>query len=469
MKKMLALVSALCMMCAVVPVLPVQESTSISASAEDLTYQNLKYRNKGTYVLISGITDTEMKEVIIPDKIEDLEVRGICDNSFLNCTALETVVLPDSVTQIGMYCFKGCVNLKNINLPAGVKTITNNTFENCTSLEQIVFPESLTSIGSNAFCNTGLKEVEIPAHVTALNDVCFAECKKLEKVSIAEGVQNIGRGSFKNCSSLVSASIPSTACLGYQIFENCTSLTDVSIAEGAYFDIARKGTNMFAGCTSLERIHFPKSFTCAGGYMFADCDSLTEIDLPENVENIWEEAFMGCDSLKKVIIRNPKCVFTDKSTTICNTYENNNVVFDGVICGYEGSTAQAYAEKYHYQFEVLSSEPETEEPTEIEPETAEPTEIETETAEPTETETETAEPTEIETETQEETLKLGDASGDGRVDIIDVIVVNKAVLGKEIITDAQLKAIDFNENGKPDPDEALTLLKYIVGITTELK
>ena len=62
------------------------------------------------------------------------------------------------------------------------------------------------------------------------------------------------------------------------------------------------------------------------------------------------------------------------------------------------------------------------------------------------------------------TFLIGDVTGENSVDILDVIALNKAVLGKETLTEAQLQAVDFNQNGKPDADEALTLLKYIVGL-----
>jgi len=61
----------------------------------------------------------------------------------------------------------------------------------------------------------------------------------------------------------------------------------------------------------------------------------------------------------------------------------------------------------------------------------------------------------------------GDADSNGKVDILDVITINKAIMGKESITDTQLKAIDFNGNGKPDSEESLTLLKYIVGLISD--
>ena len=64
-----------------------------------------------------------------------------------------------------------------------------------------------------------------------------------------------------------------------------------------------------------------------------------------------------------------------------------------------------------------------------------------------------------------ETPLEGDTDGNGKTDILDVIIINKAVLSKEKLTDEQLKAIDFNNNGKPDAEDALILMKKIVGLT----
>ena len=63
--------------------------------------------------------------------------------------------------------------------------------------------------------------------------------------------------------------------------------------------------------------------------------------------------------------------------------------------------------------------------------------------------------------------KAGDATGDGEVDILDVITMNKAIMGKETLEEAYLANIDFNKNQKPDADEASKILKYIVGLITE--
>lgn len=64
---------------------------------------------------------------------------------------------------------------------------------------------------------------------------------------------------------------------------------------------------------------------------------------------------------------------------------------------------------------------------------------------------------------------LGDVSGDGSIDIIDAIMINKAVLGKENLTKAQQAAADINGNGTPDSGDSLILLKYITGVIDTLQ
>lgn len=67
-----------------------------------------------------------------------------------------------------------------------------------------------------------------------------------------------------------------------------------------------------------------------------------------------------------------------------------------------------------------------------------------------------------------ESLQTGDADGSGNIDILDVITINKTILGKEKLSDAQIEAADINRNGIPDFDDSLVLLKYIVDLVQTL-
>jgi len=77
-------------------------------------------------------------------------------------------------------------------------------------------------------------------------------------------------------------------------------------------------------------------------------------------------------------------------------------------------------------------------------------------------------PTEAEKPTEETpgNIVKGDADCSGEVDILDVITINKAIMGKENLSEQGLKNVDFDGNGKPDSSEAMTVLKLIVGMIT---
>jgi len=65
----------------------------------------------------------------------------------------------------------------------------------------------------------------------------------------------------------------------------------------------------------------------------------------------------------------------------------------------------------------------------------------------------------------EETVLAGDVNSDGVVNILDAIIVNRAVLGKEILDTQQKAAADLNGDGVPDSVDSLMILKMIVGIS----
>ena len=73
------------------------------------------------------------------------------------------------------------------------------------------------------------------------------------------------------------------------------------------------------------------------------------------------------------------------------------------------------------------------------------------------------EPTEI-GDNAEVVVKAGDLNLDDKLNILDVIILNKAILGKEKLTSVQELAADANKDEKIDASDSLAIMKSIVGL-----
>ena len=114
------------------------------ASLEKITVEqgNPKYHSFGNCLI-----DTEKKILIrgsnnsiIPD---DGSVVRIDNNAFEGCNKLESIVIPNGVTEIFNNAFKNCQKLKSVTIAESVTYVCNPYFEDCNSLVSITASRSL--------------------------------------------------------------------------------------------------------------------------------------------------------------------------------------------------------------------------------------------------------------------------------------------------------------------------------------
>ena len=345
---------------------------------------------------------TYLTNVTLPEKEDTIDGYAIRSCAFSG-TAISSVTLPDSLTDIGYSAFSGCEQLTKIAIPGNVKIIDGSAFYGCVRLADVTLGNSVEEIGGYA----------------------FSDCKRLEKLTMPDSLKIMGYYAFSNCTSLTSVSLGGVEQMGYRIFNGCTSLkkltipktltetdsyssggplagsgiTSVTFEKGienipAYIcagatyltnvtlpekedtidgyairscafsgtaissvtlpdSLTDIGYSAFSGCEQLTKIAIPGNVKIIDGSAFYGCVRLSDITLGKNVAEIGSSAFYECTRLSSVSIKNPECEIYDSSATIP---ENAG------IYGLSGSTAQAYAEKYNRKFTIIEADSEITEP-----------------------------------------------------------------------------------------------------------
>ena len=103
--------------------------------------------------------------------------------------------------------------LQTIKLPQGITDIGDYAFNHCSSLTSIDFPVALNTIGNYAFFG----------------------CSPLKSIEIPSGVTGIGAGAFGDCSSLSTATFlgeTPPVHIGH-VFYQCTALSDIYVPAGS--------------------------------------------------------------------------------------------------------------------------------------------------------------------------------------------------------------------------------------------
>lgn len=109
----------------------------------------------------------------------------IGDQAFQGCTSLKSFAASESLETIGSKAFVGCTALASLTLNMGLKTIGDYAFQGCTSIPSFQLPESLDSIGAGAFSGCDLlTELTVPASVTKLGDNFVGDCYNLTKLVV---------------------------------------------------------------------------------------------------------------------------------------------------------------------------------------------------------------------------------------------------------------------------------------------
>ena len=291
---------------------------------------------------------------VIPGEVRGIPVRALADNLFKD-SDITSIILPDSLTTIGMKTFYHCTKLqyvqgnglttigkfafwecKKLQTVEGsnIQTVENFAFQSCsalcefdfTNVEYIgensfnkteslrtVYAEKVHSIDNYAFADSGVRTVVLQSTVEFGAD-SFRGCRNLESVAVG-GNGCLSTDTFSGCSALTSVDAPNITVLGISAFSGCTSLKTVAFPMVEEFQ-----GKVFENCKNLRSVSAPKAKSLGGdsfGRDFCDCSALEEVFLP-SVTTVGELEFANCTALKELWLpalqEVPKDLFSGSET-----------------------------------------------------------------------------------------------------------------------------------------------------------
>ncbi len=269
----------------------------------------------------------------IPYGVEEIPSRAFANSK------ISKVVIPTTVSVIGVEAFANCENLTSIVFEADATnvplTIEARAFSGCTALEKILLPQRLQSIGtaksnvsasgssalasvdmtfvSNAFIGcTALAEINVSSNNAIYKSIdgvlfskngtelLYAPVKLAGEYTVPAGVRTIADGAFSGCSDVTNVVIPSTVTMvGECAFYN-SGIQSVTFKGNGFNDVTI-GKYAFRGCGNLTTVEFEagnRIKTIKEG-AFAN-SGIEAIEIPAFVTNIEKQAFYQCANLGEV-------------------------------------------------------------------------------------------------------------------------------------------------------------------------
>lgn len=248
----------------------------------------------------------ESEHVLIPDTIDGLPVTALGHRAFYEKT-VTTVVVPDSVTEIGAACFSGDNYLVSLKLPDGLKRLPPASLESCMRLYDFDLPQSLEKIYSSVFeFNYYLTHLTLPSSLTEIEQLNFIGLYGLQSLTLAE--DNAAFKLDETNGLLMTAD--GTRLL--HCFSDIVPAEEIILPEGV------KIVDPFAFHYDydVKRIVLPEGVETIGAMAFAMCPNLTEIVIPASVTDIG--AMDGLDGRTGIISYKHNVIVTPEGSSAWN-------------------------------------------------------------------------------------------------------------------------------------------------------
>lgn len=209
-------------------------------------------------------------------------LESIQDRAFCFCNGITSLILPPNIKTIGNYTFSGVDKIYSILLPNSVLEIGERAFQFCNNLTvfHIERESKLKFIGKSAFQGTNIEYIFLPKS--------FEKCENFGRINWDLDKDN---PNYIVQNDLLYSYDKQVLYFPKRIIQN------LEITE-KFNEIISDG---FSSINSLISINIKVDIHKIGSYSFSDCRELLTVNL-KNVDIIDNDAFSNCYKLKSFVV-----------------------------------------------------------------------------------------------------------------------------------------------------------------------
>lgn len=294
------------------------------------------------------INNEEIRDLVIPD-----DVTYIGDYAFRGCTSITSVTMGENVTKIGTSAFYGCKNCASITIGENVTSIGSWAFYGCSAMTSLTsLPRKVPTTTSNSF-DSAIKDqtilyvpsaaleaysskapwsdfydivaLNIPKHQLAyyVDDALYKSFTLEEGEYITPEPAPEKEGYTFSGWSEIPERMPKhdvTVTGSFTLTSEQLALDGIQYtlwvkektAEIVGFDVTDGFTGQVSIPSTVTKDGTSFDVTRIGDSAFSKCENLTSVTIPESISFIGESAFSGC-MLENIFVKNTATHLNERS------------------------------------------------------------------------------------------------------------------------------------------------------------
>jgi len=250
-------------------------------------YNNFSYNSINNEITITKYNGSDIS-IEVPGEINGIQVTKIAPNAFLYADTVKSILIPASVTDIGI-TFDGsvppvswCPTAEAVLFEAGSHFYSMDGIVFTSSGQLLYIPEGLSGglalnaaeIPSWTFYNNKKITALTLIGTTSIRGSAFEGCSSLKRIGLPSSLTEIHSRAFSGCSSLTTVTIPASCYVGAEAFYGCESLSELIV--GFTYADTGKANMLTAALAGVNKSGQPVSIHMSDGavYRYAEDGTL---------------------------------------------------------------------------------------------------------------------------------------------------------------------------------------------------